>query len=167
MRRLILFFVISLYLPQPVFAGGITFVGAATTHCELWSDDKNDNGRRYCRRRAETPSSKPSTCRLKGKTKKEGIWNCVYKRAGWKRMDKKMSMEPGFACPGTVKCWAVSTLIYLLSPLLSDYPAVVFRRVAWRYGLLLWRSSKILRWCRTPLIPWRLAPTVWVEETAG
>ena len=104
MRRFLLFFAITLYFPQTAIAGGITFVGTATTHCELWSDNKNDDGRRYCRRRAETPSSKPSTCRLKAKSKKEGLWNCVYKRAGWKLMDKKMTMEPGFSCPGIVKC---------------------------------------------------------------
>ena len=104
MRQFILFFILALYFPQSVIAGGITFVGTATTHCELWSDDKNDDGRRYCRRRAVTPSSKPSLCRLKDKSKKDGLWNCVYKRAGWKLMDKKMTMEPGFSCPGTVKC---------------------------------------------------------------
>ena len=104
MPRFLLFLAITIYLPQSAIAGGITFVGTATAHCELWSDDKNDEGRRYCRRRAVTPSSKPSLCRLKAMSKKEGIWKCVYKRAGWKLMDKKMTMEPGFSCPGTVKC---------------------------------------------------------------
>jgi hypothetical protein len=104
MLRYLLFFAIILFSPQTAIAGGLTFVGTATTHCELWSDDKNDDGRRYCRRRAETLSSKPSTCRLKARIKKEGIWNCVYKRAGWNPMDKKMSMEPGYSCPGTIKC---------------------------------------------------------------
>ena len=104
MGRFLLFFVLTIYFSQSAIAEGITFVGTAKAHCELWSDDMNDDGRRYCRRRAVTPSSKPSLCRLKAKSKKEGLWNCVYKRAGWKLIDKKMTMEQGFSCPGTVIC---------------------------------------------------------------